>query len=454
MRLVMKFGGSSLADADCIRRCAGLVRSHQAGNQVLVVVSAMGGVTDMLIELAEAAAAGSRAVAQRLLGDLRERHETAASSLGGRDSVAGLLAEMDSLVAGISAVGELTPRLRDAVVSFGERLSAQLVAAALEGRALTGQEAGIVTDDAFGEAEPLLELTRYQVREALDPSLGRGDLIVVTGFLAATQHGVMTTLGRGGSDYTATILGAALSADEVWIWTDVDGLMSADPRVVPEARLLETITFGEAIEMGQLGAKSMHPRALEPAAQDGIPVRMRNTFNPDCQGTRIEDGTGELVTVRAVLGMGSSVLITVSGAAMVGRPGTAAHLFEALARQRVNVQMISQSVSEASISVVVARNHLDRAQAALEAQLLRSGVARDVAVEEDVMVVAVVGSGMAGMPGVAARVFGAAARGGVNVMAIAQGSSELSICFVVAGGSGLAVLQALHDEFALSGGDG
>ncbi|TWT44590.1 Bifunctional aspartokinase/homoserine dehydrogenase 1 [Phycisphaerae bacterium RAS1] len=449
MTIVMKFGGTSMGDAERIRGCAALVREQAREHRVVAVVSAMAGVTDMLIELAAAAAAGNRAAQHMLLGKLREKHEHAARALSAADRVSPLLDRLETLASGIAAVGELTPRSRDHVLSFGERLSAELMAAAAGARALTGQEAGIVTDENFGEAEPLMDLTLYQVKETLDPLLTPGRCVVVTGFIAATQHGVTTTLGRGGSDYTATILGAALKADEIWIWSDVDGIMSANPKVVPQARLLSAISFGEAIEMGQFGAKSMHPRALEPAAEHRIPVRMRNTFNPSGAGTLISESGEAGHVARAVLSVSKAALVTVAGAAMIGRPGTAARIFRALADENVNILMISQSVSEAGISFVVAGSQLERARGALQKQLLRTGDARHIDVLENVAVVALVGSGMRGTPGVAARLFGAVARRSVNVMAIAQGSSEISVSFVVRGEDGAEAVRGLHEEFEL-----
>lgn len=452
MKLVFKFGGTSMGDAARIRNCAELVKRQECEHRVISVVSAMAGVTDTLLELSDAAAAGNRAALHRLMADLRSRHEDAAKSLGAIDPIHQLLDQLDRLISGLTVVGEVTRRSRDAVVSFGERLSSVLMAAALGGRALTGQEAGIVTNDDFGEADPLMKLSLYQVKETLDAALTRGEKLVVTGFIGATQHGVTTTIGRGGSDYTATILGAALGADEIWIWSDVDGLLTADPRIVPAARLLDAITFAEAIEMGQFGAKSMHPRALEPAAEHAISVRIRSTFNPDCHGTLIGAVEPDKKVARSVLAVTKSALVTVSGAAMVGRPGTAARIFAALADKDVNIQMISQSVTEAGISLVIPRSQLPRATAALDGQLLRTGHAKKVAVEENAAVVALIGSGMHGTPGVAARVFGAVAKRGINIIAIAQGSSELSICFAVKSDAASDAVRALHDEFDLASG--
>ncbi len=453
MKLVMKFGGSSVADVERMRRCARLVKERAGKDRVVAVVSALDGITEELLALADAAGTANHPAIEARLKEVRRRHEEAARQAGEAALAAPLLAELDRLVLGISMVGEATPRTRDAVVAFGEKLSARVFAKVLESegvrtRSYTGQEAGLVTDERYGEAEPLMELSLYQIAETLKGPLEAGEVPVVTGFIAATQHGVTTTIGRGGSDFTATMVGASIKADEIWIWSDVDGLMTADPRIVPAARLLERIRFIEAVEMGLFGAKSMHPRALEPAAERRIPVRMKNTFNPSGPGTLITDEGGppkELV--RSVLLVKDAALINIAGPAMMGRPGTAARVCQAVGDQGINIRMIILSVSEGGISLVVSGGQASLARAALESNLLRAGIARHVDVVEKVSIVAVIGSYMRGHPGTAARVFGAVGKKGVNVMAIAQGSSELSISFVVKGEEGPEAIRALHDEF-------
>lgn len=453
MMLVMKFGGSSVADAERMRRCARLVKESAGRDRVIVVVSALDGITEELLALADAAGTANHPAIDARLKEIRRRHEEAAKAAGDPGIAAPLLDELGRLVLGISMVGELTSRSKDAVAAFGEKLSALLFRKVLEdegvkARAFTGQEAGLVTDEKYGEAEPLMELSLYQIAETLKAPLEAGEVPLVTGFIAATQHGVTTTIGRGGSDFTATIVGAAIKADEIWIWSDVDGLMTADPRIVPKARLLERIRFIEAVEMGLFGAKSMHPRALEPAAERKIPVRMKNTFNPSGPGTLITDEGGppkELI--RSVLLVKDAALINIAGPAMMGRPGTAARVCQVVADQGINIRMIILSVSEGGISLVVSGAQAGAARAALEASVLRTGIARHVDVVEKASIVAVIGSYMRGHPGTAARVFGAVGRKGVNVMAIAQGSSELSISFVVRGEEGPDAIRALHDEF-------
>ncbi len=450
--IVMKFGGTSMKDAETIKRSAAIARESAPGKGVVCVVSAMDQVTELLLDLGDAAATDNRAAVHSLMSQIRTKHEAAAKGIGGPapEQVRAMLDRLEHLADGISAVGELTVRSKDAVVAFGEKLSTVMMAAALGCQGFTGQDAGIVTNDHFGKAEPLMDLSLYQLRANLQPILDRRERVVVSGFIAATQHGVTTTLGRGGSDYTACIIGAALKAEEVWIWSDVDGLMTTDPRIVPSAKLLTSVTFAEAIEMGQFGAKSMHPLALEPAAEHRIPVRFRNTFNQASPGTILvpeaPDSAGGK-PVKCVLLHRNAALITVSGAAMIGRPGTAAQVFRALADAAVNIMMISQSVSEAGISLVVAKDHGERAKAVLERTLMRGGVARGVTLIDQVAVVAAVGSGMHGTPGIAARVFNAAAAKKINVVAIAQGSSELSISFVTSSEEGPEAVRALHAEF-------
>ncbi len=315
----------------------------------------------------------------------------------------------------------------------------------------TGKAAGIVTDSNFGEARPLLKVTEHQVKQNIEPLLDKGITPVVTGYIAATQDGEITTLGRGGSDYTATIIAAALEADEVWVWTDVDGLMTSDPKIVPSAKVVPELSFHEAIELAIFGAKAMHPRALEPAMEKEIPVRIRNTFNLQNLGTLIlkEQKIKSTDIVKGITLIKKCALINVGGAGMIGTPGTAAKVFDILGKNNINVLMISQSASEANISFILQREVLEKAVSTLEIALLGSGLIREVSTEDDVCVVAVVGADMKGTPGVAARMFGAVARRGVNVRMIAQGSSELNISFVVKETDGEKAVRAIHEEFKL-----
>jgi aspartate kinase len=465
-KIVMKFGGSSVATGKNIRQVAKLIADNMSEDcAVVTVVSALEGVTDQLIQAAEEAKKGNREYIRKFKQEILERHlvtvkktikngqirEEAEQTLKAR------IDELEQVLTGIVFVGELTPKSRDTVISYGEKLSAPIVSGALKdlglkSEHLTGGEAGIVTDNNFGEAGLLMNVTKYQVKKSLEPLLKKGAVPVLTGFIAATQNGETTTLGRGGSDYTATIIGAALAADEVWIWTDVDGLMTSDPKIVSSAKTINELSFQEATELTIFGAKAMHPRALEPARKEGIPVRIRNVFNPENPGTLIkkEQKIKQKDGVKAVTLVRNVAVITVSGAGMVGAPGTAAKVFEVLGRESINILMISQSVSEANISLVIQRSLLERAVNTLEIALLGRDFIREIVSEEDVCVVAVLGAGMKGMPGVASRIFSAVAQKGINVRMIAQGSSELNVSFVVKEEDGEETVRAIHKEFKLS----
>jgi len=464
MKLVMKFGGSSIADGKKLRAAAGIVAQNiKEGNKVIVVVSALANVTDQLIEIGEAITGRERALIENIRA-LSERHrretEVAiadpAIRKGTLEEIEELSQELQNIPLNAAKLKELTPRTKDYLLSFGERLSTAMFCGVLRDLGLsaqwfTGEKAGIVTDDRFGSAQPLMKMTTYEATETLGPLLEKNIIPVVSGFIGATPEGVTTTLGRGGSDYTATILASALGADEVWIWTDVDGLMTADPRVEPLARTIAIISYAEAIEMAYFGAKGMRPKALEPAAEKGIPVHVKNTFDPEGLGTLIvrEQFVKGRDIVKAVALVEDVAIVTVSGAGMAGTPGVAASVFSLLGQNQVNIMMISQSSSEASISFVIPERDLVRAVNALEIGLLGKGTVKEIMAEENVYIVAVVGAGMKGTPGVAARTFKAVADQGVNIRMIAQGSSELNISFVVRAEDGIKAVRTLHREFGL-----
>jgi len=465
MKLVMKFGGTSVGESSRIKHVASIVRDHaRKGNKIVVVVSAMSGVTDRLIEAAEKASMRDRSSIEAFVKSLAGMHNQACQEvIEDREileqtlrSLNEQIAELEKVLVGITYLGELTLRSKDYVLSFGEKLSAIMMSGTLKDLGLRtesflGGQCGIVTDDSFGEAKPLMNITRQQVKEKMGRIIEAGVVAVVTGFIGTTQDGLTTTLGRGGSDYTATILGATLEVDEVWIWTDVDGLMTADPKDEPSAKTIPVVSFSEAMEMAYFGAKAMHPRALEPASERGISIRVKNTFNPESSGTLIvkEQQVKPESIVKAVAIIRNLGLITVSGAGMVGAPSIAAKVFSVLGENRINVLMISQSSSEANISFVTPRTNLEKAVNALELSLLGTGFVKEVTSETDICIIAVVGAGMKGTPGVAARVFKAVAEQGVNIRMIAQGSSELNISFVVEENGGVKALQALHREFKL-----
>ena len=483
--IVMKFGGTSVGTTDSIdsaakivgaavekqAKCEGALERPDHGPEspgVLVVVSAMGGVTNTLIDAAQAAAAGDETPYRDARSQLLVRHQVVAGQLI-EDGVerAGLgrlfdnrLREFERLCRSITVLGELTQRGLDVVSGVGERLSAPLLAAVLRANGVKAQfvDAGelIITDDEFGSANPLMEATPSRCKDRLLPMLQSGVVPVVTGFVGATENGVPTTLGRGGSDYSAAILGAALNADEIQIWTDVDGVMTADPRIVDNARSMDELSYEEVAELAYYGAKVLHPKTVTPAVESKIPLRVLNTFNPEHPGTSIVEKTRQQRQgVKAITAVRELRLITVAGRGMIGVPGIAARTFAAVARERANVLMISQGSSEQSICFVVPEPEGDAVMAALEAEFARElaqHMIEEISNQPDIVIVAVIGAGMKGTPGIAARVFNALGARDINVIAIAQGSSEANISLVVLQAEADEAIRAIHDTFELGNG--
>jgi aspartate kinase len=466
MKIVMKFGGTSVGTGENIRHVADLISKYAKKDcNVVVVVSALAGVTNDLLEVACQAKKSNEKHIQTFTAELLKKHNKAiAAAITSKliqkevtQITEKTIAELEKVLTGICYVGELTPKSKDYVVSFGERLSAPIVWGAikdhkLETQCFTGKEAGIVTDSNFGEANPLMNFTTHLVRERLGPVLEKNVIPVVTGFIAANQDGIVTTVGRGGSDYTATILGVALEVDEVWIWTDVDGIMTTDPKIVPAAKMLPELTYQEAAEMAIFGAKAMHPRALQPVMKDNIPVRIRSVFHPENPGTLIssQPNTKASEAVKAVAMIKDVAMINVYGPGMVGASGSYAKVFDVLGKNNINIMMISTAASEANISMIIRRGLLGRAISNLEIALLgRGGLISEVSSEDDVSVVAVMGASMKGALGMASKIFAIAAKNGINIRMIAQGSSELNISFVVKEKDAVAVVKAIHEEFKL-----
>jgi len=464
MLIVMKFGGTSVGSAERIAQAARLaVEAAEKGHQVVVVTSAMSKVTDLLVEAAQTASRGKWDPALRQ--QLFDRHREAADALTSGDAAdrQQVLAQIDAqlerfekLCFGLSMVHELTPRLLDAISGTGELLAAPLVAAAIRtaGRASSPVPATelIVTTEQFGGAEPIADATEVKTSTRLGPAITRGEIPVVTGFIGATADGVLTTLGRGGSDYSASIVGAALNADEVWIWTDVNGVMTANPGEVPEARSLAEISYSEASELAYYGAKVLHYKTILPAFRKRIPVRILNSFNPGHAGTRVSvEGDTSTLGVKAVTSIRKVSLIAISGTGMQGIPGIVAKAFDVVAEQQANVLMISQASSENNICFVISSSEAPRVvralKTALEVELLRGHI--EEITDQPVAVVAAVGDRMRGTPGIAATVFGALGAKGINVIAISQGSSERNISLVVAEVDATEAVRALHRAFAL-----
>ena len=461
----MKFGGTSVGDAACIARAAQICAAAARESSVVVVVSAMSGVTNSLIEAATFSEAGESQKSAEHLAAIRKQHEIALNSLipdaATRTKLAqrmeDILGEATRLCEGTALLRELTPRTLDLVSSFGERLSAPTVAAAISALGISSEpiEATelIVTDGFHGGAEPIIDLTRQRCEARLRPLLQKGIVPVVTGFIGASQEGALTTLGRGGSDYSATILSAALGADEAIIWTDVDGVLTADPRLVPEARTIPEISYREAAELAYFGAKVLHPKTLRAVMPQEIPVWIRNSFAPERPGTKITpQGRSSGGGAKALTAISDVSLIALGGPGIVGLPDVVGRTFSTTAKVRANVLLISQSSSQNDICFIVASADAKRTVEALReqfAQDLAHHKVEHISLDPLIAIVAVVGENMRGTVGMAGRTFSTLGREGVNIIAIAQGSSESNISFVVEQKDMKKAVLALHREFGL-----
>ena len=462
---VHKFGGASLADSTAVRRAVEIIQSHRR-EPTVVVVSAMAGATDALLTVAQEAGTGDARAVSALIDQLRTRHaETARALLPAGRARSGMLAaidevfqELEELAQGLRRLRELTARTTDYVIARGERLSAQLFAAALEAGGTKARYVDAVevihTDAAFGHASPDFGKTDRASQQVLLPLVSRGIIPVVPGFIGASPAGEVATLGRGGSDLTATLLGRALGASRVSLWKDVPGLLTADPRVVPDARVIPQLHAREAAELAYYGAKVLHPRALIPLAGKRIPIFVRPFDDPGSPGTEVSEMVepGRL-PVKALTAAAGQALVTVTGNGMLGVPGIAARTFAALHGRKISVSLISQASSEHSICFSVPEPFANDARDSLM-QEFQGEIARreidGVEVSPGMATVAVVGLGMHGTPGVAAGVFSALAGGGINVVAIAQGSSELNISVVVAASEAGEAQRRIHAAFQLS----
>jgi aspartate kinase len=443
-----------------------VLEQAQQWDHVVTVVSAMSGVTDALIRGARTAAAGDEQTYRTIVTDLRVLHYRAVDGLlHAEGERAQLMATVDEYLDEFAAfchsvrvLGEVTPRAMDAITSLGERISARILAAVLRQRGVRSGAVDatelFVTDSTFQDAVPLMDLAREKVAARLVPMLEEGVLPIVTGFVGATEGGVTTTLGRGGSDFSAAILGDCLDADEVWIWTDVDGVMTADPRLVHDAQVIPVLSYSEVSELAFFGAKVLHPRTIRPVVERGIPLWVKNTFNSAFAGTRIvrepESTPGTVKAVTAIQGLS---LVTVEGRGMMGVPGIAARTFAAVASQGASVLMISQSSSEQSICFVIptdaVRPVIRAIKEEMALELQRQDVDR-ISALDDVVIVTAVGAGMRGTPGVAHRIFAALGASDINVIAIAQGSSECSVSLVVGADAAAEAVQQIHRQVIAS----
>ncbi|MBI5960487.1 MAG: aspartate kinase, partial [Chloroflexi bacterium] len=466
--ITMKFGGTSVGSAEIIAQLAEIVeRTYREHQRVLVVVSAMSGVTDMLLEGARTAARGDSTRYQALAVELRRKHDTAIRALlhsdveriSLHDEVDSLIDEFETLCYGIYVLREASPRVLDKVSSLGERMSMPIVSAAIRQRGIPSCTISasylIVTDDQFQNAGVQFEESEAKVRQELLPSLDQGIVPVVTGFIGATRDGVITTLGRGGSDYSGALFGAFVNSDEVWIWTDVDGVMTADPRIVPDAKVIPVLSYGEVGEMAYFGAKVLHSKTVHPLVERSIPIWVKNTFNPSAEGTLIthrEEHTPG--TIKAVTAIKDVSLVTVAGRGMIGIPGIAARTFSAVARHNVSVLMFAQTSSEQSICLVVPSDKSALVVKAIKDEFEREFGRQDIQrawADDDVQIIAVVGAGMLTQSGVAARVFGALGAAKINILAIAQGASDYCVSMVVRSDTAADAVRQIHRLVILNG---
>ncbi len=455
--LVVKFGGTSVGSPEALQGMAGIVRDiRKEWPRLAVVVSAMGGVTDLLISGAAAACRGDTDRMKQSVEAVSEKHLMAIREGGlGKDTeqaVAGYIGELEHLYHAVTVLREASPRAMDAIASLGERMSIHTVAGYLQRAGVPGipleATSFLLTDSNFQNASPIMLEIPERAKPVFEPIFHRREVPVVTGFIGATADGVITTLGRGGSDYSAAIVGVAIGADEVWIYTDVDGVMTADPRQVPDARSLPSLSYREISEMAYYGAKVVHPKTIRPCVERQIPLWIKNTFHPDQPGTLIlANGQKTNGVIKAVTAIRDQTMITVQGGGMMGVPGIAARTFAAVARMGVSVTMITQASSEQSICFSVPGQSGKSVQSGLEEEFRREIDREDIdAVEllENCVIVTVVGAGLRKTHGISGRIFTALGEKKVNVIAIAQGSSECSISIMVDKNDELSAVRAIH----------
>jgi aspartokinase/homoserine dehydrogenase 1 len=463
--LVMKFGGTSVGGDVAIRDVLGIVaEQRKSWPRLVVVTSAMAGVTNLLLDTAALAVRGETAAIPLAAQQLKERHFSAAERLISADrdlsavkaEISALIESFTNLCQAIAVLGEASPRALDAIAGMGERLAVRLLAATFNAHSLPAQyvEATqlIVTDANFQSAHPDFDATARQTRRNLNALMDVGKVPVVTGFIAATPQGITTTLGRGGSDYSAAILGAVLPATEVWIWTDVDGVMTADPRLVPNARTIPQLTYREIAELAYYGAKVVHPKTIRPVVEAGIGLRVCNTFNASNPGTLIipdqpEITNGKNGAIKAVTAIRRQTLVTIEGRGMLGVPGVAARAFGAVAATGTSVPLITQASSEQSICFAVPIEASQQVMGALNQAFSNELGRRDIDrvwASDEVVIITIVGAGMSHTPGIAGRIFSSLGDQAVNVIAIAQGSSEVSISLVVDHADEEKALRTLH----------
>lgn len=455
--VVMKFGGSSVADASCISRVADIVVGRQDTDAVCVVVSAMKGTTDMLLDAAVQAERGDRSYIETI-ATIEQRHSETVNALHGDtvstpvlDAVTAMFQDLKGILHGVELVRECTDRTADLIAGFGELLSIRILESVLLGRGchphVIDPRTCIITDQRHRNARVNRPVTYERLRQRVEAADG---LCLVPGFIAATVDGITTTLGRNGSDYTASLVAAAIHADELEIWTDVDGVLSADPRFVPDAFLVPELTFAEAAELSYFGAEVLHPSTMVPVVELDIPVRIRNTWNPAGGGTLITARAQSPFEIAGIASIDNVAIINVEGSGMVGIPGIAARLFTAIARAQANIIMISQASSEHTVCLCFRSDDAMQALQELEREFASEIVSGEIErpqLQTGMEIVAIIGEAMRGHPGISGRLFQALGDALVSVHAIAQGSSERNISFIVSDTERERTLRTVHGAF-------
>jgi len=464
--LAMKFGGTSMGSAERLRGAAAICANARNERPVVVVVSAMSKVTDLLLDTLRLAELGNSLEVEAHVRMLEARHVETCRELLPEPACSTAICEVGNITGdfkrianGMLILGERPPRSVDEAIAVGERLSAMMLSAYLNSIGVPASAVNaaeiVVTDAEFGSANPLLDLTRERAQEKLMPLIEGGIIPIVTGFNGATVDGRPTTLGRGGSDFSASILAAVLDATELWIWSDVDGIMTADPRLVEDAAVLDEVTYSEAAELAYNGAKVLHPRTLAPLVEKEIPVLSRNSFNLAAPGTRIVPKTSSTPRgPRAVTSMPNVVLVTVNTTRTSVNPtAIMGRALDALARAGSEVLAFTSSSYRQSFCFLIRRDELTASMDSLQGEFaleLAHGYLEPVDVDTEVGLLAVVGEGMQGTRGLAGRIFTAISREDVNIIAIAQGSSELTIAVVVARDGLEKAVKAIHAECGLA----
>jgi aspartate kinase len=461
--IVMKFGGTSVGNAERFRQCAAIIGKAARHDRIVVVVSAMAGVTDLIFKTIDAARHGDSGATRTQLQRFESVHRELIAGLfepqqhaTANEYIAEVISQLQNACHALSALrSDISAQTADSLVALGERISAWALAGYLQQTGSAAEfvraENVIVTDSNFGNAAPDMDTTRKKCEHTLLPLVDKGIVPIVAGYSGADPQGRPTTLGRGGSDYSATILGAAAGADEVWIWTDVDGVLTADPRICPDAATLPEISFEEAIELAYYGAKVIHPRAAYPAAEAGFPVWIKNSFRPEVAGTKItHDARPANSPVKSVTSVKDATLISLFTRRDVHPVELWGRLFLRLGQEQIEVLFATQSSPEHALGLVLRKDDAVRVIQLINSIFrieLAQGVLSPAEVNNEIAVVAVLGESMKGTCGILGRVFSAVARREVSVIAVAQGASELSICFAVAAARGAEVVRAVHDEF-------